>query len=760
MGDYRRKSPEEILEEIQRLRRGRLKIIIGAVTGSGKTYHMLREGQTLKSQGIDVVICAVSTLQRTETKKQLADLERVPSIHWNEGETEYKDLNLPGIVSRNPEVVLVDGLAHRNRKDAEHRTRLEDIQFLLNHGISVITTVNVYEIEGIHELARKWTGVEVKETVPLTTLGMADEVRLIDVSPETLISRLNEGHLRSIRDGASFTRKDLTLLRELALRLMADDVNQSLEKFREHEGISGPSGASERILVAAQYHWNGSIYVRRGQQIAKRLNGELLVVVFTRPKQSLSREQEAFKRSLHKMADKTDAKLEELPLSAPRRFAKSLIRYAFDKKVTRIVLGHSRKSPWQELWQGSVTNGILKHAHGIDVFWVADRTAQGEPRILPARRMQNKQGKGYHRLSREEMNEKVKRIERGRFKIYIGAAPGVGKTYTMLREGNDILAKGTGVVIGWLETHGRAETAAQVGSLPVIPPKEISYKGTTLYEMDTEALLARSPELVLVDELPHTNMPGSRFRKRYEDILLLLENGISVITTLNIQHLESLNDAVERIAGIRVSETVPDTLLSMADEVELIDVTPQSLQERMREGKIYAADKVDQALGSFFRTGNLIALRELALRELADDVDERLESWQRNMSLRGPWRKEEVIFVCILPGTSAERLIRRGFRIAYRLKAALHVTCVRMEGLDCDLGRWQGLTESLQGHFGILDTDGWKELPAKVLGQAEQIHATQMILGRSEEGIMTRYARRRMLKRLIHGASRIDVLLV
>ncbi|WP_308737531.1 hypothetical protein [Paenibacillus sp. AR247] len=201
MGDYRRKSPEEILEEIHRLRRGRLKIIIGAVTGSGKTYHMLREGQTLKSQGIDVVICAVSTLQRTETKKQLADLERVPSIHWNEGETEYKDLNLPGIVSRNPEVVLVDGFAHRNRKHAEHRTRLEDIQFLLNHGISVITTVNVYEIEGIHELARKWTGVEVRETVPLTTLGMADEVRLIDVSPETLISRLNEGHLQSIRDG-------------------------------------------------------------------------------------------------------------------------------------------------------------------------------------------------------------------------------------------------------------------------------------------------------------------------------------------------------------------------------------------------------------------------------------------------------------------------------------------------------------------------------------------------------------------------------
>lgn len=762
---YKRKTADEILDDIRKLQEGKLKIMIGAVSGSGKTYHMLREGHSLKSQGIDVVISAVSTLKRIETVNQLGDLERVPSIHWSCSGREYKDLNLKALIARNPEVILVDGLAHRNRKDAEHKTRLEDIMVLLKRGISVITTLNVYEIEGIHELARKWTGVGARVTVPLKTLEMAEEVRLIDVSPETLISRLNEGHLNNSSDTMLFTRKDLALLRELALRLVAEDVNSSLERYREELGLQGPSGASERVLVSAQYHWNGSIYIRRGQQIAKRLNGELLVVVFLRKNKLLSKEDTAFKRSLQKMAKKTDAMLEEYLVHSSRQFAKLLIRYAVEKKVTRIVLGHSKKSRWQELWQGSVTNGILKRVKGIDVFWVADRTAHGGPRIMPTRRAQTPEAEQFHRLSVEEMKEKVEQIKRGRFKIYIGAAPGVGKTYTMLREGNESKIKGVDVVIGWLETHGRAETAAQVDQLELIPPKEIQYKGTLLREMDTEAILSRNPELVLVDELAHSNVPGSLYKKRYEDISILLERGISVITTVNVQHLESLNDAVEQITGIRVMETVPDTFLSLADEVELIDVTPQSLQQRMREGKIYASSKVDQALGSFFRTGNLIALRELALREIADDVDERLESWERKFSLRGPWRQEEVIYVCILPDTNAERLIRRGFRIAYRLKAKLYITYIEKSthltsGKEGKIEAWRKLAESFGGYFEVMNVQYSRKIPGKVLEQAKDVKATQIIMGQAETGLLRNWGQRFMLKEMIRGARELDVLLV
>lgn len=762
MDGYKRKTPEQILEDIRKLHRGNLKIIIGAVSGSGKTYHMLREGQILQSQGIDVVICAVSTLQRPETVKQLADLERVPSIHWMDHGKETKDLNLEGLLARNPEVVLVDGLAHRNRKEARFPNRLQDIEFLLEQGISVITTLNVYELEGIHDLARKWTGMEARETVPLETLSYADEVRLIDVTPETLIMRLKEGHLEQSKDTELFTRKDLAVLRELSLRLVADDVNTTLEKHREEQGLLGASGASERILVSAQYHWNGSIYIRRGQQIAKRLNGDLLVVIFMLKKSKLTKEASAFKRSLQKMAKKTDAQIEELPLGSIRQFAAELIRYAVNKKVTRIVLGHSKKSRRQEFWQGSVTDGILKRAKGIDIFWVADRTAQGGPRILPTRRQQA-ENELYHRLSREEMEKQVKRIKRGRFKIYIGAAPGVGKTYTMLREGNESLRKGIDVVIGWLETHGRAETASQVEDLSMVPAQEITYKGTVLREMDTEAILARNPELVLVDELPHTNVPGSIHKKRYEDIVTLLEYGISVITTVNVQHLESLNDAVEQITGIRVRETVPDYILSMADEVELIDVTPQSLQQRMRDGKIYAASKVEQALNSFFKTGNLIALRELALREIADDVDERLEAWERQFSLRGPWRKEEAIYVCILPGSSGERLIRRGFRIAYRLKATWYVNYIqtkssREEDEPAKIEACRKLTESFGGSFETTSVKAWKEIPTLVMDKANRVQTTQIIVGQAECGQTRR--RRKVIRELIRLARDLDVLLV
>ncbi|MWV42374.1 histidine kinase [Paenibacillus sp. HJL G12] len=763
MDGYKRKTPEQILDDIRKLQRGNLKIIIGAVSGSGKTYHMLREGQILQSQGIDVVICAVSTLQRPETVKQLADLERVPSIHWMDQGKETKDLNLEGLIARNPEVVLVDGLAHRNRREARFPNRLEDIEYLLEKGISVIATLNVYELEGVHDLARKWTGMQARETVPLETLNIADEVRLIDVTPETLINRLEEGHLELSMDKGLFTRKDLAVLRELSLRLVAEDVNTTLEKHREEQGLLGPSGASERILVSAQYHWNGSIYIRRGQQIAKRLNGDLLVVIFMLEKRKLTKEASAFKRSLQKMAKKTDAMMEELSLRSTRQFPDMLIRYAVEKKVTRIVLGHSKKSRWEEFWQGSVTDGILKRAKGIDIFWVADRTAQGEPRILPTRRQQRDESEWYHRLSQEEIEKKVERIKRGRFKIYIGSAPGVGKTYTMLMEGNESLHKGIDVVIGWLETHGRAETASQVEDLDSVPALQIPYKGTVLREMDTAAIISRDPELVLVDELPHSNVPGSIHKKRYEDIAYLLEHGISVITTVNVQHLESLNDAVEQITGIRVRETVPDYILSMADEVELIDITPQSLQQRMRDGKIYAAEKVEQALSSFFKTGNLIALRELALREIADDVDERLEAWERKFSLRGPWRKEEAIYVCILPGSNSERLIRRGFRIAYRLKATWYVSYIQTKHAATEeelskIDACRKLTESFGGSFEVTTLDGWKEVPGHVMSKTNAVQATQIIVGQAVYGQTLR--RRKVVRELIRLARDLDVLLV
>ncbi|SFJ84275.1 two-component system, OmpR family, sensor histidine kinase KdpD [Paenibacillus sp. UNC496MF] len=765
MGGFRRKTPEEILQSISKLHRGTLKIYIGPVSGSGKTYHMLREGQTLLQQGVDVVICAVSTLQRKETVEQLGELERVPSIHWYREQLECKDLNLDALLERNPEVVLVDGLAHRNREGARFRTRLEDIKFLLGHGISVITTVNVYELEGYTELAQKLTGIEVKHTVPADTLELADEVRLIDVTPETILNRLAEGHLNGSTDLPLFKRGNLGVLRELALRLVAEDVGDSLREYREELGLDGPAGTGERILVSAQYHWNGSIYVRRGQQIAKRLNGDLLVVTFRNMKRALSKEAAVFRRSIIKLAEKVDGEFEELPFRSRRQIPKTIVDYAAAHGVTRIVMGHTKHTRWQELLQGSVVNQILKRATGIDVFLVADRSEREGERVLPANIAPAAPPQPYRRLSEQEVTERIGEIKRGRFKVYIGAAPGVGKTYTMLREGNDLLRKGIDVRIGLLETHGRRDTIEQVGTLPSVARERILYQGVELEEMDTKAIIAASPEVVLVDELAHTNVPGSRNKKRYEDVLEILDAGISVITTVNVQHLESLNDAVEQITGIRVRETVPDSILQLANEVQLIDVAPEALRNRMREGKIYAMAKVDQALSNFFKTGNLIALRELALREIADDVDERLESLERKSSLRGPWRRREAIFVCVNNTPYAKRLVRRGFRTAYRLKAPW---CVNYVQVGSSLGEQERrqletlelLTVKLGGTFVVHRAESRKAIASVLSAKADEAEATQLIIGQSKLPWWSALRYGSVVKKLIALSRYRDILVV
>ncbi|GBG07557.1 histidine kinase [Paenibacillus agaridevorans] len=766
MNSYRRKTPEEILSTIAKLRRGRLTIFIGAVSGSGKTYHMLREGQRLKQQGTDVVICAVSTMGWPETMEQLGTLERVPSIHWQKDDVPQKDLNLEALTARNPEIVLVDGLAHRNRKEAPNPTRLEDIRELLGRGISVMTTVNVYELEGVSHVAHKLTGIQGEATVPDETLESADEVRLIDVTPETMLKRIEEGNLTGVRSASMLARGNLGVLRELALRQMAEEVNESLEKHRGELGLTGPSGASERILVSAQYHWNGSIYVRRGQQIAKRLNGDLHVVSFAKSSSALNKEETMFKDSIKKLTSKIGATFTELPYPGRRRIPGALVQYAINNGVTRIVMGHSKHDAWKEWRQGSIVNGLLDKICSTDVFFVADRSDQEGERIMPAKSNRvAERSESYKRLNEQERDRRIDRISRGSFKVYIGAAPGVGKTYTMLREGNVLLRKGVQIVIGLLETHGRQETVSQIGELPIVPQAVIDYRGTQLREMDVPAILEGNPEVVLVDELAHTNVPGSKNKKRYEDVLELLDAGINVISTMNVQHLESLNDAVEQITGIRVRETVPDWMLGIADEVELIDVSPDRLRQRMREGRIYAPDKIEQALGRFFSKGNLIALRELALREIADDVDERLEAWDRKEYLRGPWRRRESIFVAVTLGSGAERLVRRGFRIAHRLKAVWHVVYIHANSRLTEEEQKRvdeicAFTARLGGRFEYAVTESKCDIPRILLDMASAYETTQMIVGQPSRRWMPFLQRGSVVKTLLGRGRHMDVLVV
>src|SRR5471030_3181039 len=257
-------------------------------------------------------------------------------------------------------------------------------------------------------------------------------------------------------------------------------------------------------------------------------------------------------------------------------------------------------------------------------------------------------------------------MARGKLRVYLGAAPGVGKTYAMLGEGHRRAERGTDIVAGFVETHGRQHTADMLGGLEMVPRHEIAYRDATFTEMDVDAILARRPQVVLVDELAHTNVPGSRNEKRWQDVEELLDAGIEVISTVNIQHLESLNDVVESITGIRQGETVPDDVVRAADQIELVDMTPEALRRRMAHGHVYAADKVDAALSNYFRPGNLSALRELALLWLADRVDEALERYREDQGISAPWPTRERVVVALNGRPEGETLLRRAAQIASR----------------------------------------------------------------------------------------------
>lgn len=279
------------------------------------------------------------------------------------------------------------------------------------------------------------------------------------------------------------------------------------------------------------------------------------------------------------------------------------------------------------------------------------------------------------RPSAEEVLERVRwqagAGARGRLRIYLGMAPGVGKTYAMLMEGHRRKERGTNVVAGFVETYGRQQTEDALGDLEVVPRKKIPYKGVTLEEMDSEAVIRRHPAVALVDELAHTNAPGSQHEKRWQDVEDLLNAGITVIGTLNIQHLESLADIVESITGVKVRERIPDRVVDEADELELVDMSPHALRQRLTHGHVYPPERAEQALRQFFREGNLNALRELALRKVSTAVEADLEEYMRQHEIDSVWSAGERVMVCVSADPNAQRLLRRGWRMAARLQAQL-----------------------------------------------------------------------------------------
>src|SRR5271168_1024615 len=360
-------------------------------------------------------------------------------------------------------------------------------------------------------------------------------------------------------------------------------------------------------------------------------------------------------------------------------------------------------------------------------------------------------------VSREDHHPK-----RGELRIYLGAAPGVGKTYAMLGEAHRRLERGTDLVAAVVETHGRRKTAEMLDGIQIIPPRYIEYRGSSFAELDVPAVLARHPQVVLVDELAHTNTPGSKNEKRWQDVEELLDAGITVISTVNIQHLESLNDVVAQITGIEQKETMPDSIVREAAQVELIDITPEALQRRLSHGNVYTSERIDAALSNYFRRGNLTALRELALLWLADQVDTALAKYRAENKITDMWEARERVVVAVTGGPESETLVRRASRIASKSSAELMVVhVIRGDGLaglsESGMTKIRELANSLDASLHTVVGD---EVPAALHDFAREMNATQLVIGTSRRSRWARIFDEGIGARIVELSGKIDVHLV
>ena len=556
---------EELLREIGG--RARLVIYVASAPGSGKTRRLLEDARRLAADGKHVVIGWIETKGRPDLERMAGGLPRIPPRQVKIGDRIFEDFDYDAAVREKPDVVVLDELAHDNLGDAPHAKRWQDALALKQRGIGVIGAFNIQHLETVAPTAEALIGYPVREIVPLSFLQAADEVVALDVSPQLLQSRVKAGKIVNEQDidralNGIFKEQTLYMLRELLLRTVD---NLTLPVVR--------AGRTSMAAALVYPNLDEVAFLKRTAAIVQALDLGLEVV----PIQGVDRP------SLERIT---------------RELGAEMLHETLDPASTP---GDTLRASLVALPSGRIAAKLANMPLAYDLFIVgAGQTYLGANPVRSP----------YSHTAGDRL-----RVGYGKLTVYLGAAAGAGKTYAMLDRAHQLLAEGIDVVAGFVETHGRKETAALLDGLEIIPPKAVSVNGITYREFDRDALIARRPRVALIDELAHTNAPGSIAPKRFYDVLAVLRAGIDVITTLNIQHLEGLGDTVRRLTGTVVRETLPDGILTLADEVILIDVTPETLRQRLREGKIYPPERCETALANFFRTENLFALRELALRE-------------------------------------------------------------------------------------------------------------------------------------------------
>ena len=694
-------STRSVLHTLLAMGSGRLKVYLGWAPGVGKSRRALLDLAALKRRGILPVIGWLEDKGREEIRELASEFRSVPPRNVVVGGGTFREMDVDAILREQPPIVFVDELARDNPSGSGGISRWEEVGRLLESGISVVTTLNALHVRELAPTVSRLLDRPVEVTLPLDFLRKADEIVVVDIPPSELMDRIRKGKVFppeqiEIALRGPYREGNLVRLRELTLDFAARVLDAQLVRQ------GGKKGVYERVLVLVSDHPEAfKSLLNYGGALSRRLGGELLVL-HLRKISFLGRRPSLDRKILEEMQQAVRENGGKMSVLWTRNFAWTLWRFIQRTGVTRLIMGHAgRIRPWRK----SLVRNVLRYFPRIDVEILLLPSLVDAPPVPE--------------MFREEFAVPERETGEGKFTLFLGAAAGIGKTYRMLAEAQGLYREGMDLVVGYLETHRRPETEKMATGLPVLSRIPVYYHGLVLEEMDPDAILSRHPRLVLVDELAHSNPPGFRHAKRFQDVFEILAAGIDVFSTLNVQHLETLNDLIELQTGIRVHETVPDSVLMRADSLILVDLTPEALQARLVEGHVYPPEKVQEALDNFFTKPNLTALRELAMRQVA-------ETGRYRLMIRG---RGGVLLAGVSDRPEDTALIRRGATLSERLGLSLMVLSVTSPDT---VTRWtkdlENLTRTLSGTFCQEEAGNWEEF---FVERCRSIHPGLVLLGQS-----------------------------
>jgi two-component system sensor histidine kinase KdpD len=708
------------------LKRGHLRVFLGATPGSGKTFAMLREAHDRRSQGEDVVAGYIETHGRKLTEQAIGSLEVIPRLQIEYHGRLMEEMDLDGILARHPQVVLVDELAHTNVPGLRHEKRYQDVEEILAAGIDVVTTVNVQHLESVKDLAEHITGIPVRETLPDQVLDNADEIQFIDISPEALRKRMRHGNIYAPEKIdtalANFFRPgNLAALREIALRLVAQTVGRARGAIRP---------APQDVLVAVSGRVSSGPLIRRASRLARRFGGFCTVLVV------LDRQDEQTKRGRAKSRELAEL-LQCGFIERPGKITDAVISVARDLAVQHVVVGEAAHQGVRGRLHRGLVDRLIAELPDVSVHVVArpSVTPQGGPLLAQDQRPD----------SEALLRALHASASRAGLRAYLGYARGCGTTIAMLDEATRRSQRGTDVVVAAVKTDGRTRCEVALHGLEILGgPNSPAVQG----HVDVHALQRRNPEVACLDDLAGLDTEG---RPITDSVPRLLGAGMMLIATLHLTDIRSTVEGMGAMLGDRPEHVVDDSFLDLVTELEIVDITPSLLDERLRRGEIVPASEAAQARARAFRPEVLASLREMAFRLLAEHTDRRLVAYMRDRGIEAPWEVKPRVMLCVPPRPGMEEVIAVTATLAARLDGKMTAVTVRDRKRSAEemqlLGTYAALTHQADGTFTTL----YEKDPATALTHyARKILATEIVVTRGR-------GRRGTLRKLIELLTDVDV---